>query len=1116
MGGLTWLHLSDWHQGNREFDRQVVGDALIEDLERRATISPDLAKIDFIVFSGDVAHSGKPEEYQAAKVEFFDRLLRATGLAPEQLFIVPGNHDLNRDEFELLPPALLKPLESDTEVQKWIIEDRQRGLVLQPFNSFTKFVIDYTKQKNPDFANIRRLDVDGKKIALLGLNSAWMCARHTDIKGEVDDEGYVLVGEPQIHQPVKDISDADIKIAILHHPFEWLNEFDRRHIKERLINECDFILNGHQHTPDARQISRNNGFYVHISTGASYLDRISKDPLFINAYNLVHFDFETNQGVVFLRRWSDRQNIWLEDTDTCTPNGRRPFSLVSALTDTSPVQIIPEKKTSIVAPESVSTIIPRQIPPPPADFKGREEEISDILANFDKGATITGLRGMAGVGKTALALVLAGRLKERFPDGQIFINLQGTSKNPLSPAEAIAHVIHAYHPTDRLPKNYDELRGLYFSILSGKNVLLLLDNAADKGQVEQLLPPANCTVLITSRKKFTLPGLKEKDLDVLPPNEACELLLEISRRIGDHAEGLASLCGCLPLALRNAASALAERIDLGVIEYEQRLIDKMERLELVKASFSLSYDLLPSLRKKQWCHLSIFTEDFDRNGAAAVWMMGNNPTAEALSDLVRWSLVNFISSFDSEEGRYRLHDLASLYAESLLSSTERADAHYRHAKHYLKVLNYAGRLYEKGRSDILLGLELFDREWANIKAGQVWSETIFRTTGKSKKDVDLRLAMKLVESLTEGGVGILELRLHPPYRIQWYEAIVSAAQMSKHRETEGAHLINLGNAYNDLGDARKAIEYYERALSIERKIGNQRNIGGVQNNLGNAYSMLGEAGKAIEYYNQSLKIDCKIRDQKNEGLVLSNLGNAYADLDETRKAIEYFGQALEIACKFGDQKLESDILANLGRAYADLGKTYEAIDYCKQALEIVRKIGHQRTEGDALCNLGRAYSDQDDAQKAIEYYKLALEIVRKIGHQRTEGEILCGLGKTYADIGETQKAIECCVQGLEIARKIGNQRTEGDALCNMGIACENKDNTGNVIDYFERSLIIVRKIKYRRGEGNALFGKSLALDKLGQRKDAIDQAEAALKIFELIESPLAEKIRSRLAEWKET
>ncbi len=163
---------------------------------------------------------------------------------------------------------------------------------------------------------------------------------------------------------------------------------------------------------------------------------------------------------------------------------------------------------------------PHQIPQPPRDFKGREEEIKDILSNFEKGATITGLRGMGGIGKTALALVLADRIKSQFPDGQIFVDMRGTSNNPelppLTPEEAMAQVIRAYNPVDRLPENPNELRGLYLSVLAAKRALLLLDNAASGEQVEPLLPPAGCAVLITSRIKFALPGLVEKDLDILP------------------------------------------------------------------------------------------------------------------------------------------------------------------------------------------------------------------------------------------------------------------------------------------------------------------------------------------------------------------------------------------------------------------------------------------------------------------------------------------------------------------------------------------------------------------------------------------------------------------------
>ena len=234
----------------------------------------------------------------------------------------------------------------------------------------------------------------------------------------------------------------------------------------------------------------------------------------------------------------------------------------------------------------------------------------------------------------------------------------------------MAQVIRAYNPVDRLPENSNELRGLYLSILAGKRALLLLDNAANGEQVEPLLPPAGCAVLITSRIKFALPGLAEKDLDILPLDKACELLLEIAPRIGNWAEELAKLCGRLPIALRNAASALAEKRDLSVPEYQRRLKDKMELLKLVKGSFSLSYDLLTPGRKKQWRRLSVFPEDFDRNAATAVLKMAPDPSAEALSDLVRWSLVDFTATPDSEDGRYKLHDLARLFAESCLEQEE--------------------------------------------------------------------------------------------------------------------------------------------------------------------------------------------------------------------------------------------------------------------------------------------------------------------------------------------------------------------------------------------------------------------------------------------------------------
>jgi len=334
MTGVTWLHLSDWHQKGKDFDRQIVLRALLKDVRERKEISSDLEKIDFVIFSGDVAFEGKKEEYEAAKDLFFQPLLDACGLVPEQLFIVPGNHDLDRDKFELLPRALTEPLSKEKDVQDWLTDDRKRSRLLEPFGEFASFVREYTKQDQPDYANIRRIRVNNKEIALLGLNSAWMCGRN---KGKTGDYGLVIVGEPQIFDALEKISGANIKIAILHHPFDWLSEFDRNRIENPLRQECDFILRGHQHSPKVEITSGTSGDCVIIPAGASYDRRMAENPRYANSYNFVHLDFNTGKGMVFLRRWSDDGNKWLQDIGSC-PLGRCEFSYPFCIDDT---QIVP-------------------------------------------------------------------------------------------------------------------------------------------------------------------------------------------------------------------------------------------------------------------------------------------------------------------------------------------------------------------------------------------------------------------------------------------------------------------------------------------------------------------------------------------------------------------------------------------------------------------------------------------------------------------------------------------------------------------------------------------------------------------------------------------------------
>jgi hypothetical protein len=255
----------------------------------------------------------------------------------------------------------------------------------------------------------------------------------------------------------------------------------------------------------------------------------------------------------------------------------------------------------------------------------------------------------------------------------------------------MAHTIRSYHPQTQLPASEAELAGLYRSVLDGKRVLLLIDNAASREQVEPLIPPSGSLLLVTSRFHFALPGLVSRDLDELPLEDARNLLLKIAPRIGKEADALAGLCGRLPLALRLAGSALAERPDLSPTDYARRLREGKERFGPVDASLIVSYDLLNKDRRRLWRLLAVFPGTFAVPAAAAVWELEADPASEALGKLVRSSLVEW----EEKDERYRLHDLARSFADRQLAKTEREAARSRHAEYFLELLWGAADLYLK-------------------------------------------------------------------------------------------------------------------------------------------------------------------------------------------------------------------------------------------------------------------------------------------------------------------------------------------------------------------------------------------------------------------------------------
>ncbi len=650
-----------------------------------------------------------------------------------------------------------------------------------------------------------------------------------------------------------------------------------------------------------------------------------------------------------------------------------------------------------------------QLPPALPDFTGREQELARLMAKMRRGGvTIAGLHGMGGVGKTALALKLAHLLSPQYPDAQFYFDLKGVSSEPASAGDAMRHVVRACHPGIKLPDSDAELKGVYLSTLHNKRALLILDNAGSAEQVEPLIPPEGCAVLVTSRQNFILPGLFAIQVDSLPLEDSVKLLLKIAPRIREHASSIAELCGCLPLTLRIAASLLAERRDRRVDEYERRLGDDKQRLKLlgpVEVSLGLSYELVGEERQKLWRVLAVFPETFEIKAAVEVWELDVESAQEVLSELLAYSLLEWNESTH----RYRLHDLSRLHAGERLSEPERVATQQRLATHYLGILRESNELYERGAGTIREGLELFDLEWPNIQVGQAWAE--------ARASVD-EAAARLCDEYACAGINLLYLRQLPRQRIHWLEAALRCAERTGNLVAAGMHLGNLGNAYANLADLRRAMACYQQALEISRQLRDERAVAQVLANMGSAMVELGDARMAITYSEQALQKFRSLGDRRDEGQTLSNFGNAYAKLGDLRRAVTYYEQSLMITREIGDRQSEGQALSNLAAAYNTLGEPEHAIDRAQQALAIAEEMGDTRSEGSILCNLGLAHAAKGDHPQALQIYRQALMTVQEIEDTRNEANIRFNMSLALSQLGRYGEAITQAEAALKIYERL--------------------------------------------------------------------------------------------------
>jgi tetratricopeptide (TPR) repeat protein len=677
-----------------------------------------------------------------------------------------------------------------------------------------------------------------------------------------------------------------------------------------------------------------------------------------------------------------------------------------------------------------------QLRAPLPDFVGRSYErdrlIQALTETDDEGvfAPRTGIiNGMAGIGKTELAFVVANRVRDAFPDGQIVLDMLGSSNRLLRPAQALLIVIRAFIPAHPYSEDIPTLQALYRSLLHDKRVLILLDNAANMSQIEPLTPPRGSALLITTRTDFRPAGSRTVRLDTLSRDQAMQLVIDICPRlVPEMAWRLADLCDGLPLALRLSASFLASDVTRDVDDYLQQLLHKRldslkvpgadpnDPQESVTASLNLSYDALDATDQRVLRSLSVFSTDFDVAAAEAILDSSITSGIERLGYLYRQSLVEY----DTQQQRYDLHGLVREYVlEKLRQHGEEATLRLRHAQYYAQVASDISYLYDQGGEHMIEALRRFDQERPQIGAGWRWAREL--DTPTEERD-ELLLTYGFVT------MSIGWLRYHPhDDRIPHYKAMLAAAQRRGRRNREGIAYTNLGYAYAALGDYRQAITQHEQNLAITREINNRKGEGIALGNLGLMYAELGDYHQAIELHRQNVEIAREVGNMKGEGIALGNLGYALTLSGEPVKALAHHTQQLAIARERGDRYGEAMALSHLGLAYLELRQVPEALSPLRKALVLARELGAWSIGGRVLDRLGQAYALQSDVRRAHGCFDQSIQIAREVGDQAGEVRTSWRKGELLVAEGQISEGLKLMQQRVGYEERIGHQDTNKHA-----------------------------------------------------------------------------------------
>ncbi len=705
---------------------------------------------------------------------------------------------------------------------------------------------------------------------------------------------------------------------------------------------------------------------------------------------------------------------------------------------------------------AVSASAHRQLPPDIADFTGRRPELAALLEAgrnpHGTAVVIAAVEGMAGVGKTRLAVHAAHRLvaEGRYGDGQLYADLRGFSPGatPVAATAALESFLRLLGvPAERIPKSLASRSAVFRDRLAGQKVLILLDNAADEDQITPLLPAsATCLVLVTSRRSLALEGARTLRLDVFSREEAVTLLRGVvgEDRVAAEADAAGELvarCGYLPLAIAVAARRLRGRPAWPIAHLVSRLADESRRLgELttgrlgVEAVFALSYRALGPDRRQLFRMLGVHPgNDVTAASAAALAAVDPTEAERALESLLDEHLLE-----QAMPGRYQLHDLLRAYAATLSRTEdpvdEREAAISRLLDWYVHATDAATRQVRTFAVPVARQFPSSKAPWPDFTdpAGALaWLDA---------ERVNLLAAVRLAASGPWYAHAVQLPHLLQPYlikrsnvrdRITAQHLAESAADHLGDREARAHSVTDLGHAYNAAGHTDQAFAYLERALDLHRQHRDRRGEATTLNHLGSVCRRLGRHAEAADHYRAALGLFRALHDTTRQASTQSNLSVQLHLLGNNDEALDHAHQALNLQQRL-DGPGEAGLRTNLGLMYARLGRHPEAVEHAQQALTLHRMAGSRPGEARALANLCFSYARMGRHDKAITTGEAALDVSRGLADPEIEATVLNSLGEAYYLAGDEHAALHRHQQALAVATAIGD--AEERARADDGIA----------------------------------------------------------------------------------